>query len=86
MMMYDENDGYEDPYDFDTIRWGNQPPAPDRHDNSLYSYLFGSSHPAVCLFVLGDGSVRMVHYGVDPKVFKAASGRNDNLIVNLDAF
>lgn len=86
MMMYDENDGYEDPYDWDTIRWGNQAPIPDRRDNSLYSYQFGSSHPAVCLFVLGDGSVRMVHYGVDFNVFQAACGRNDGRIVNLDAF
>jgi prepilin-type N-terminal cleavage/methylation domain-containing protein len=81
---WDENDGYIDGYDWDVIRWGNQPPRPDRRDNSYYCYEFGSSHPSVCQFVLGDGSVRAVPYGVDAAVFKAVSGRNDKLALTLD--
>ena len=82
--LWDENDGYEDGYDWDVIRWGNQPPAPDRRDDSFYCYIFGSSHPAGCLFALGDGSVHLIHYGVDPAVFRAVCGRNDKQVVRLD--
>jgi hypothetical protein len=79
LLMYDENDGYEDAYDWDVIRWGDNPPIPDRRDNSDYSYQFGSSHFAGCLFVLGDGSVRFVHYGVNQATFLAACVRNDGV-------
>jgi prepilin-type N-terminal cleavage/methylation domain-containing protein len=80
----DENNGYIDGWDWDTMRFGNSPPISDRRNDFPASLLFGSSHPAGCLFVLGDGSVRMVHYGVDPNLFMAVCGRNDKLVVNMD--
>jgi prepilin-type N-terminal cleavage/methylation domain-containing protein len=84
LLMWDENNGYVDGWDWDTMRFGNDPPMRDRRDNSFASLQFGSSHPAGCLFVLGDGSVRMIHYGVDPTLFKAVCGRNDKMPVNSD--
>lgn len=80
---WDENDGYIDGYDWDVIRWGNQPPIPDRRDNSYYSYQFGSSHPGACQFVFDDGSVRVIHYGINPTLFQALCRRKDGQAVNL---
>jgi prepilin-type N-terminal cleavage/methylation domain-containing protein len=80
---WDENDGYIDGYDWDVIRWGNQPPIPDRRDNSYYSYQFGSSHPGACQFVFGDGSVHVIHYGINSTLFQALCGRKDGQAVNL---
>jgi prepilin-type N-terminal cleavage/methylation domain-containing protein len=81
---WDENDGYIDGWDWDVIRWGSETPAPDRHDDSYYSYRFGSSHPTVCQFVFGDGSVRMVRYTVPLSVFQAACTRNGGEPLELD--
>src|SRR5206468_2190753 len=61
--LYDENNGYIDGWDWDTIRWGYMEPAPDRYDDSIADLRFGSSHPAGVQFVFADGSVRMVRYG-----------------------
>jgi prepilin-type N-terminal cleavage/methylation domain-containing protein len=82
--LWDENDGYIDGWDWDVIRWGAEPPAPDRHDDAYYSLRFGSSHPTGCQFVFGDGSVRLVRYTVAQPVFQAACTRNGQEPVNLD--
>jgi hypothetical protein len=84
LLQWDENDGYMDAYDWDVIRWGDQPPIPDRRDNSLYSFDFGSAHRAGCQFVMGDGSVRLIRYGIDQATFLAACIRDDGVIGQLD--
>lgn len=51
---------------------------------TIWNELFGSSHPGGCNFVMGDGSVRSIRYGVDPVVFAAACTRARGEVVNLD--
>jgi prepilin-type N-terminal cleavage/methylation domain-containing protein/prepilin-type processing-associated H-X9-DG protein len=83
-FAYDENNGYIDGWDWDTIRWAYDVPIPDRNDNSYYSEQFGSSHPAGCQFVFADGSVRMVHYGITLQVFQAICTRNGGEVFSQD--
>jgi prepilin-type N-terminal cleavage/methylation domain-containing protein/prepilin-type processing-associated H-X9-DG protein len=42
----------------------------------VWNQLFGSSHPNGCNVVMCDGSVRLVGFDVDPKVWTAACSRN----------
>jgi prepilin-type processing-associated H-X9-DG protein len=80
----DENNGYIDGFDWDTIRWGYDVPVPDRMDNSTVSLQFGSSHPGVCQFVFCDGSVRSIHYGISLQVFQAVCTRQGGEVIDLD--
>jgi prepilin-type N-terminal cleavage/methylation domain-containing protein/prepilin-type processing-associated H-X9-DG protein len=82
--QWDENNGYIDGWDWDTIRWGFQTPAPDRHDSSYYDYRFGSSHPGGFNGLFGDGSVRRISYSVTLTVFQRICCRNDGQPVDLD--
>jgi hypothetical protein len=50
----------------------------------LHSYLFGSSHIGGCLFVCGDGSIRMISFSVDPTQFQWLCGRSDGQVINLN--
>ena len=40
---------------------------------------FGSAHPAGINAVFADGSVHVVHYGIDPQVFNQLGHRNDSV-------
>jgi prepilin-type N-terminal cleavage/methylation domain-containing protein/prepilin-type processing-associated H-X9-DG protein len=82
--QWDENNGYIDGYDWDTIRWGYQPPAPDRHDDSYYDHRFGSSHPTGFNALFGDGAVRFVRYGVPLDMWQRVCNREDGLPVDFD--
>lgn len=82
--MWDENNGYFDGWDWDTIRWGYDVPAPDRRDDSYYDWRFGSSHRGGVQFVLADGSVRLIAYGVSLTTFQRLCVRNDGLPVGAD--
>jgi prepilin-type N-terminal cleavage/methylation domain-containing protein len=82
--QYDENNGYIDGWDWDTIRWGYEAPAPDRYDDSYYDWRFGSSHPAGFNAVFADGSVRLLRYTVALPVFQRACMRSDGQAFNLD--
>jgi prepilin-type N-terminal cleavage/methylation domain-containing protein/prepilin-type processing-associated H-X9-DG protein len=80
----DDNNAYTDGWDWDIIRWGNSPPAPDFFGPSDCGHLvFGSSHTEGANTVFADGSVRFVRYGVAQAVFQAACVRNDGTPVNL---
>ncbi|MEC9188118.1 MAG: DUF1559 domain-containing protein [Planctomycetota bacterium] len=46
--------------------------------------VFGSSHPTVCLFVLGDGSVHNISKTIDPVTYGYLCSRNDRQLVSLD--
>ena len=48
------------------------------------SFPFGSYHPMVCLFTLGDGSVRSVSVTMLPQVLLYLSCVNDGHVVSLD--
>lgn len=74
---WDENNGYINGWDWDTIRWSYQQPAPDRRDNSHYDRRFGSSHPFVFNAALCDGSVKPIPFNIDLAVFKNLTDRND---------
>ncbi len=90
----DDNDGYVGGFEDNAVRWGDYgpngsghlPPAPDDFGpletfaNIIPQiYRFGSSHPAGAQFVFCDGSVTLIHFAVDPEVFRRASSRNDDL-------
>lgn len=85
----EDDGGYVDGWDFDTIRWGYFPPNPDWSDPSdatrwgnngtLVSLraAFGGPHTGGFQTVFVDGSVRPIDHNVDLTVFKRASSRND---------
>jgi prepilin-type N-terminal cleavage/methylation domain-containing protein/prepilin-type processing-associated H-X9-DG protein len=76
--MWDENNGWIDGYDWDTVRWGYAIFAPDyRSTTSNYSREFGSQHPGGCQFVYADGSVRISPYNMDLQVFRNLIERED---------
>ena len=80
---WDENNGYINGWDWDTIRWSYQNPAPDRRDASYYDLRFGSSHPGVFVGVMADGSVRSFNYSVDLATFRAITDRYDGAATKL---
>ncbi len=48
-------------------------------------FLFGSAHPGGMNAVMGDGSVRVIKYGINPHVFNALGHRSDGAVItNLD--
>ena len=63
-------------YDQDTHRWTKRPPMEDLR-GLTDNYVFGSTHPSVCNFVFCDGSVRAVHYAIDPQIHKWLGNRHD---------
>jgi prepilin-type N-terminal cleavage/methylation domain-containing protein len=84
--QWDENNGYVDGFDWDTIRFGYQKPAPDRFDASYYDTRFGSSHTSGFNVVLGDGSVRLISYNVTFETFRRLCVRDDGLTVDTGEF
>ena len=66
----DDNEGHSSGWDWDIIRWGNDPPEPDRNATDQCELLFGSAHPAAAQFVFCDASVRPVPYSVDKTTFQ----------------
>jgi prepilin-type N-terminal cleavage/methylation domain-containing protein/prepilin-type processing-associated H-X9-DG protein len=81
--QYDENNGYFNGWDWDTIRWGFEVPAPDRYDDSIYDLKFGSSHHAGVNFLFADGSARLIEYGISLSVFQSLCARDDGQATNL---
>jgi hypothetical protein len=73
----DDNEGFTSGWDWDIIRWGNDPPLPDSRGPDQCEVLFGSSHPGGTQFVLCDGAVRIIPFTVDKKVFQNLCQRND---------
>lgn len=75
LQAADENNGYIDGWDWDTIRWSNSIPARDRRDTTTYSHRFGGPHSGIAQFVFVDGSVRKLSYRIDPSTFRALCNR-----------
>ncbi|WP_425616961.1 DUF1559 domain-containing protein [Anatilimnocola sp. NA78] len=76
--MADENNGWIDGYDWDTVRWGYAIFAPDYRSTTISSSReFGSQHPAGCQFSYADGSVRTLTYGMDLQAFRNVIERDD---------
>ena len=74
---WDENNGYINGWDWDTIRWSYQKPMPDRNDSSYYCLQFGGPHPGVFVVVMADGSVKPINYEISELVFRQLTIRND---------
>ena len=75
----DDNEGFTAGWDWDAIRWGNDPPMQDRKGFDQCEVLFGSAHPAGANFVMADGSVRMISYQVNRLVFQRACTREEGV-------
>ena len=81
----DDNEGYTDGWDEDTIRSTAQPPARDFFGDSWdKARRFGSSHPAGVNAVLCDGSVHTISYAVDRAVFDSVGNRSDGRVIDLN--
>ena len=81
---YDENNGYINAWDWDTIRWSYSNPAPDRKDSSYYDLRFGGPHPGVFVGAMADGSVRSINYSIDLATFRAITDRFDGAATKLE--
>lgn len=77
-----DNEGWASGWDWDIIRWGNQPPISDWDANNC-EQRFGSSHLVGSNFLFVDGSVHFLSNQVDEQGFKAATHRNDGIVNNL---
>jgi len=76
--MADENNGWIDGYDWDTVRWGYAIFAPDYRSATINSSRqFGSQHPGGCQFAYADGSVRIAAYGMELQAFRNLIERDD---------
>ncbi|MDC0935083.1 DUF1559 domain-containing protein [Pirellulales bacterium] len=87
----DDDSGYWDGYDWDSIRWGYFQPSADwgkegvAHSGEVALHgAFGGSHPSVFMAVRADGGVRPVRFGVDLAVFKAFCSRDDGGVVDSE--
>jgi prepilin-type N-terminal cleavage/methylation domain-containing protein len=83
----DDNEGYTDGWDEDTIRSTNYQPARDFVGTSPdREHRFGSSHPAGVFAAFTDGSVHMLSYNIDATVFQRLGNRSDGQVIPGDAF
>jgi prepilin-type N-terminal cleavage/methylation domain-containing protein len=92
----DDDGGWVEGWDFDTIRWGYFPPVQDWYDGSPASAegnngtfvpfhgAFGSAHAAVFNTVFADGSGHPLSYEIALNVFSSLCSRNDGQIINSD--
>ncbi|MCA9174085.1 MAG: DUF1559 domain-containing protein [Planctomycetales bacterium] len=81
----DDNEGYTAGWDHDTVRYTDREPRPDwQHPSSLWGeQRFGSSHPAVFLVAMVDGSVQVLPYSIELAVFNKLGMRADGAPVEL---
>lgn len=91
----DDESGWVEGYDWETIRWGFVPPSRDFQDTnpasatSGYQALhqaFGSAHQAVFFAALCDGAVRSVDYGVELDTFQRLCSRSDGQLFDPSTF
>lgn len=88
----DDDGGFAEGWDFDTVRWGCYPPSPDIRDPDMKAHTrayaarrggFGSSHPSHFNGALCDGSVHSFSYDIDFDTFKNISNRTDGNATEL---
>jgi len=76
----DDNEGYTSGWDGDVMRYTNRQPAPDGTTGDGGG-LFGSSHTAGFQCVFGDGSVKMLNYGINLTTFSRLGNVADGEVV-----
>ena len=94
----DDDGGYVEGWDFDTVRWGYFPPVQDWNDTSAASEYgnngtfvplhgaFGSAHSGGFQAVFVDGSVHTISYNISLDVFERLSSRNDGEVISAEDF
>jgi prepilin-type N-terminal cleavage/methylation domain-containing protein/prepilin-type processing-associated H-X9-DG protein len=84
----DDDIGYTQGWDNNTIRATDEPPAPDFNgpEGEDGEDRFGSSHPGRFNVVLADGSVRSISYSIRPEVFILLGNKSDGQVVNPDDY
>jgi prepilin-type N-terminal cleavage/methylation domain-containing protein len=82
----DDNEGYSDGWDHDTMRYTTRLPEPDFRGNGDGNQRFGSSHPQRFNIVLADGSVRGVNYSISLVTFRNLGNINDGAVINSSDF
>ncbi len=94
----EDDGGYVEGWDFDTVRWGYFPPLQDWDDSTDTTRYgnngtlvplrgaFGSAHAGVFNSVFVDGSVHAIRYSVALDAFKKLSSRNDGLVVSVNDY
>jgi len=75
----DDNEGYTSGWDGDVIRATNQQPAQDARSGDGQGR-FGSSHPTGFQCVFGDGSVKMLSFGINLTTFSWLGNCNDGQV------
>jgi prepilin-type N-terminal cleavage/methylation domain-containing protein len=73
--------GWADGWDPDVVRYTGFPPNHDSKYNNQggwEGYRFGSAHSAGIISLLGDASVRMINYNINPAVFNNLGTRDGN--------
>jgi prepilin-type N-terminal cleavage/methylation domain-containing protein/prepilin-type processing-associated H-X9-DG protein len=81
----DDDVGYAGAFDNDTVRYTEQPPAPDyTAPDGDGDWRFGSSHPGRFNAVFVDGSVRSISYAIDPTVFQYLGNKSDGQVISGD--
>jgi len=81
--------GYVEGWDHDTIRWGHFQPTPDSQDSTEDTPIpvlgsFGSSHTGGFNAAFCDGSVRSITHDIDLEIFRRISSRNDGLVYDAN--
>ena len=89
----DGGDGQDGPYAdgdhlMNSTRLGGvgYPIATGEHDTVAGSLNFGSWHPGVCQFALGDGSVHGLNTAIDTTILGYLSRRNDGQAIDASGF
>jgi prepilin-type N-terminal cleavage/methylation domain-containing protein/prepilin-type processing-associated H-X9-DG protein len=90
MPQSDDNEGYTSGWDKDTMRQTDRPPLADYFDNSPKKRdgrrRFGSSHSGGFNAAFADGSVRFIHYSIDPVIFSYIGNKNDGQVASSSDF
>lgn len=79
LSQADENNGYINGWDWDTVRWAYFNPAFDRKDNSSADTRFGSSHTGGFNAAMCDGSVRLINYNIGTAELRKLAKRDEKL-------
>ena len=85
-MLANDNEGYTDGWNHDTVRHTQTAPIPDFSDpniGNLRGDNFGSSHPGIVQIALCDGSVRPISLNVDLTTWQRLGHRCDGNPISL---